>query len=106
MDSDSRSHDTVKLGNAAAFLRTLMREAGEILQGYRQSKQFASIQKSGVDFTTEADLTVDGFLRDKLRDKYPQSAFLTEETAPADITGIEAFTTAKYLWVIDPLDGT
>jgi myo-inositol-1(or 4)-monophosphatase len=106
MDSDSESVDTINLDDAAAFLRNLVREAGELLLGYRQSRQFAAIEKSGVDVTTEADQRVDRFLHERLSARYPHSAFLTEETARPDVSGIQAEATANYLWVIDPLDGT
>ncbi len=103
MDIDSQSGEPINLAEAADFLRSLVTEAGEILLDYRHSRQFVTIQKPGVDVTTEADQTVDRFLHDRLLAGYPRSAFLTEETAPPDLSGAAR---AADLWVIDPLDGT
>jgi myo-inositol-1(or 4)-monophosphatase len=103
---NSALSDTINLDEAAAFLRTLVRDGGDMLLGYRASQQFTSIQKSGVDVTTEADQALDRFLQDSLSNRYPQSAFLTEESAPSDPAGLEASRSTEYLWVIDPLDGT
>lgn len=81
----------------------LIRRAGAILSELFYSGEFNSRQKAGVDFTTEADKRVDKFLRDNLKQQYPDSKFLTEETAPKDYS---KFINAENLWVIDPLDGT
>src|SRR5205085_1274218 len=67
------------------------------------SQEIQIHQKEGVDFTTKADIEVDSFLQEKIRDKFPNTQFLTEETAPSNFLSLR---TAEKIWVIDPIDGT
>ncbi|MCL4374936.1 NUDIX domain-containing protein [Patescibacteria group bacterium] len=91
------------LDEVESSLIQLVKEAGIILRRYFESGGFTQRQKAGVDFTTQADCEVDQFLKDKLAKKYPNSNFLTEESAPADYASLAD---KGNLWVIDPLDGT
>ncbi len=91
------------LSNAGDKLQILIKEAGKKLCRYYSSKDYACRQKAGVDFTTQADEEVDKFLRDSLKKEFPQSNFLTEETALEDYSSLAS---TENLWVIDPLDGT
>lgn len=94
---------TLDLTEAQKFLTDLISRAGEMLRRYFSSRNFTSRQKEGVDFTTQADEEVDAFLREHISKAYPQTNFLTEETAPADYSSLRD---TENLWVIDPLDGT
>lgn len=91
------------LTEARKYLIDLVLQASEILKKYFASGQYSSRRKQGVDFTTQADEEVDVFLRENIAKKYPQTNFLTEETAPDDYSSLKE---ADNLWVIDPLDGT
>ena len=51
------------------------------------------------DIVTEADLAVNKYLVDTIRDVYPDHGFITEEMPAEKIN-------AEYVWVIDPIDGT
>lgn len=91
------------MDNQYVDLKEIVTEAGEILKGYFKSQKFTSKSKGGVDFLTQADEEVDLFLREAIKKKYPQTQFLTEETAPSDYLSLKE---TENLWVIDPLDGT
>lgn len=87
---------------AKIFLTDIIKEAGEMLKRYH-ANGFATKSKGGFDIVTEADEAVDAFLQQKIREKYPDTQLLTEETAPKDYWTLQD---VENLWVIDPLDGT
>lgn len=95
--------DSINLTEARKYLVTLATQAGEILKRYFVSRDFTQRSKGGVDFTTQADEEVDAFLLEQIKKHYPQTHFLTEETAPKDYSPLRD---VNDLWVIDPLDGT
>lgn len=96
----------IGLTEARIFLITqIIPTASGLLKQYFESGNFTSKSKGGVDFVTTADEKTDKFLIESIKRKYPQSQFLTEETAPKDYSN-PTFRTAKNLWIIDPLDGT
>lgn len=106
MDMNSekeKREDIVDLEEAENFVSELALQAGEILKKHFELRDFTSKSKGGVDFTTQADEEVDKFLRENIAQKYPQTKFLTEETAPKDYSML---VNEENLWVIDPLDGT
>jgi myo-inositol-1(or 4)-monophosphatase len=81
----------------------IAKEAGEIAKKYFRRSDLASHSKGGSDFVTQADLEVDEFLRNRLSQEFPNTQFLTEETAPEDYGSLK---NAEDLWIIDPIDGT
>ncbi|MBI2195764.1 MAG: inositol monophosphatase [Candidatus Levybacteria bacterium] len=95
--------NSIELTEARKYLVDLVPQAGETLKRYFASRDFTQRNKDGVDFTTQADEEVDAFLIEQIKKQYPQTNFLTEETAPADYSSLED---TSDLWVIDPLDGT
>lgn len=78
-------------------------QAGSILNDLFGSKTLATTEKSGVDFTTQADIQADGFIQRLVKEKYPHATLLTEETAPGDY---QSLINVENLVVVDPLDGT
>lgn len=93
----------INQGEAKIYLTEVVTQAGKMLREYFISRDFTSRHKKGVDFTTQADEEVDVFLQKAIKRQYPQTNFLTEETAPDDYSSLRE---ADGLWVIDPLDGT
>jgi myo-inositol-1(or 4)-monophosphatase len=93
----------VDLTQARKYIIELAEEAGQTLKKYFVSGDFTQTSKGGVDFATQADYEVDAFLLEQIKKQYPQTNFLTEETAPADYSSLKDL---DNLWVIDPLDGT
>lgn len=98
-----KTSQNIELNEARNYLLILLPKAGKILMNYFTSKKYEIHKKQGNDFATDADLEVDRFLRDNLSKKFPQSNFLTEESAPDDYSTL---IDAQNLWVIDPIDGT
>lgn len=95
--------NSVELTEARKYLVSLVSHAGKTLKEYFDSRNFTQRSKGGVDFTTQADEEVDAFLLGEIKKRYPQTNFLTEETAPSDYSSLKE---TSDLWVIDPLDGT
>lgn len=93
----------INLTEARNYLSELLPQAGETLKKYFISRVFTQKSKGGVDFATQADDEVDTFLLTSLKKRYPQTNFLTEETAPKNYSHLKEL---NNLWVIDPLDGT
>lgn len=94
----------IDIEQAKYFLtRHVIPTASSLLKKYFYEGHFSIKQKQGVDFTTQADEEVNSFIVNKLKEKFPQSEFLAEETAPPSYKGFEL---KKNLWIIDPLDGT
>lgn len=93
----------INLNEAREYLIDLLPRTGEILIRYFKSDALTSKSKGGADLLTQADMEADLFLLNNLKKKYPQTAILTEETAPADYSSLKNL---SNLWVIDPLDGT
>ena len=56
--------------------------------------------KGQQDMASEADLNTELLIRDRLRERFPEDAFLGEET------GRTEFATGQGIWVVDPIDGT
>jgi myo-inositol-1(or 4)-monophosphatase len=74
--------------------------AGEILrQGYQTTLQISV--KSGLhNLVTQFDHAAEKAIIDLIKEKFPNHAFLAEES------GASSQTDAPVLWIIDPLDGT
>ncbi len=81
--------------------------AGRELMNYFVDPQLEMRDKSasgGVsyDLVSDADLTSERVIADRLRQAFPDHALLGEETLG---TGMDV-STQEHLWIIDPLDGT
>lgn len=74
------------------------RAGGEVLQHWRG--RFAVRSKAPADLVTEADFQSQRRIREIVLKAFPDHDFLGEE---ADGIPTE---TAKYRWIVDPLDGT
>jgi myo-inositol-1(or 4)-monophosphatase len=92
--------DIVDPGAAATHLAGCVREAGQLaLSMFRTPvKQWT---KAGSSPVCEADIAVDRLLRDRLTAAHPQAAWLSEESED-DASRL----TSRYVWIVDPIDGT
>jgi myo-inositol-1(or 4)-monophosphatase len=90
----------VELAQAAAHLAASVRQAGALaLSMFRTPiKNWTKGESSPV---TEADIAVDQLLRRLLAGESPGFGWLSEESAddPARLS-------ARYVWIVDPIDGT
>jgi myo-inositol-1(or 4)-monophosphatase len=84
--------DRLNLAKVLAF------DAGKLLMKYHGN--LASYDHKGkVDLVTEADRASEAFIFDQVQRRFPNDAFLGEETG--ERSGISG-----YRWLVDPLDGT
>jgi myo-inositol-1(or 4)-monophosphatase len=82
------------------FLKTIIKEAGEIGKEYFVRGVSHKEKSHAADLVTEADIAVSEFLVKKIRETYPDHHIKSEELADDINPG------AEYEWVIDPIDGT
>ena len=77
-----------------------VQEAGDLIGNNFQNLQDADIQSKGKnDFVTRVDREAEAVINRALLKEFPQHQILGEESGYSRPKG-------KYLWVIDPLDGT
>jgi myo-inositol-1(or 4)-monophosphatase len=88
------------LAGATPQLAAVLREAGAIALRTFQTplRTWLKNQSSPV---SEADIAVDGFLRERLAGPATGCGWLSEETADD-----RSSATARRLWIVDPIDGT
>lgn len=78
------------------------REAGEYIVRAGERLDRLNVQaKSMNDFVSDVDHQAEKLILDELRSKYPDHAFIAEESASAEVDRSK-----EHVWVIDPLDGT
>lgn len=83
------------------FAQTLILEAGQVAMSYFDRFETLEVHSKGIqDMASEADLTVEQLIRDRIAAAFPGDDFLGEESVPTltdDTVGV---------WVVDPIDGT
>ena len=83
------------------FASILIEEAGALALGFFQRLDTLTVAHKGVqDLASEADLETEQLIRDRLVVRFPEDAFLGEETGRAEVAG------SRGIWVVDPIDGT
>jgi len=83
------------------FASSLIKDAGQLALDYFHRLGTLTIKQKGEqDMASEADLNVETLIRDRLRSRFPEDAFLGEET------GRSEFSVGQGVWVVDPIDGT
>ena len=78
------------------------REAGQILME-KFGRKIRISKKGNINLVTEADLTSEKYIVEKIRSRYPKHTILAEESGEsvAIVDGDK-----RWKWIIDPLDGT
>lgn len=89
------------LSNAGYFIVKISQEEGEKLKN-QFVKIHRDIRKGTIALTSEIDEGAEDSLISKIKQKFPQSQFLTERTPPSNYKKIQ---NSDYLWVINSLDG-
>ena len=83
------------------FASGLIQEAGGLALGYFQRLETLTVRRKGQqDMASEADLHTEVLIRDRLKARFPEDAFLGEETGRSEVASSEG------IWVVDPIDGT
>ena len=86
----------------ANFICSLIQNAGQLTLSFFQ-KNFEITEKSdNQGIVTSADFASEELIKTKIHESFPDHDILAEES------GMERFSSSdsKYLWLIDPLDGT
>lgn len=79
--------------------RTAVLTAGENILKKYYAHDFSVRYKGDIDPVTTADTKTENFIINALRKKFPDIAFLCEESCPKDLRD-------DTFWILDPLDGT
>jgi myo-inositol-1(or 4)-monophosphatase len=83
------------------FGSVLIEEAGALaLSFYRRLGSLTIRSKGTQDMVSEADVEVEKLIRGRLNERFPEDAFMGEESGRDDVAG------AAGIWVVDPIDGT
>jgi myo-inositol-1(or 4)-monophosphatase len=83
------------------FACDLIQEAGHLALDYFRRLDTLRVHSKGPqDMASQADLNTELLIRDRLKEKFPEDAFLGEET------GRTEFASGQGIWVVDPIDGT
>ena len=77
----------------------ISKEAGELIRNAFGKAHSIEFKTNELNLVTETDKASEKLITDFIRKKYPSHGILAEE-------GSEQNTSAEYLWVVDPLDGT
>jgi myo-inositol-1(or 4)-monophosphatase len=84
------------------FANSTARYAGELALRYFNDLSALKVHSKGVqDMASEADLAVENVIREAIAQRYPEDAFLGEESS-ADFR----LESGKGTWIVDPIDGT
>lgn len=75
-------------------------QAGAILRSFWGKTNDIHQKQDYWDLVTEADLASESFILDRMKAAFPEHRILSEEA------GLSEKADARYLWCIDPLDGT
>ena len=91
-----------EISNILEFMKDLASDAGSIITSYFRGHFNVESKGDGpdsIDIVTDADKASERFIMDQVRKAFPSHDILTEETK-TETTG------SRFLWIIDPLDGT
>ncbi|XP_077979039.1 inositol monophosphatase 1-like [Glandiceps talaboti] len=81
----------------------IAREAGEIVRKALDSDITIEDKGCSTDIVTETDKKVEEMIISRLKDKYPHSSFIGEESV---VVGQQSELTDNPTFIIDPIDGT
>ena len=85
---------------AKSIAEKAAREAGKLLnENFYKAKGVSSKGNRG-DIVTDIDLKAEKIILDSIKSNFPDHDILSEEA------GSKGDSTSKYMWVVDPIDGT
>lgn len=86
------------------FAIKLAQKAGKAI--LKEAKNIQITEKSKNDFVTNADQAAETLITNAILKKYPDHAILAEEASFNVNIQAKDYVKSKYIWIIDPLDGT
>lgn len=81
------------------FMKEIIIEAGILTQKYFGINKAKYTKEHEQDFVTESDLKSNELISNAIKKKFPDHGIISEEEPNYQVD-------AKYVWVIDPIDGT
>ena len=79
----------------------LIEEAAAVALDFNRRLDSLTIKSKGTqDVVSEADVEVERLIRERIAERFPEDAFFGEES------GLSEVKDARYIWVVDPIDGT
>lgn len=100
-DEDSPRAAADDLADRFAFALDLIEKAGSLALDYFEHRDHLTVRSKGrQDMASDADLETETLVRGQLAERFPEDAFLGEETGRGKVDGAEG------VWVVDPIDGT
>ncbi|KAK4038825.1 inositol monophosphatase [Parachaetomium inaequale] len=109
---DTKSLTERELDDIYAFAVQLGKDAGKLLLEAAQSRfngentQEVVEKDSSVDIVTKTDEDVEAFIKTSINQKYPDHAFVGEESYSKGSSRAYLISDAAPTWCVDPLDGT
>jgi len=85
------------------FSLELVKSCGELIKNAFYGEKRVSEKSSATDLVTETDQMVEKMLIEGLREKFPDTRFIGEESVAG---GEKCELTSDKTWIIDPIDGT
>merc|ERR1711892_795371 len=103
--STSKKEEKAKLMYAEQFefSLALVKKCGEVIKAAFNADKKICKKSSHTDLVTETDQLVEKMLIGGLRERFPDSRFIGEESVAA---GEKCEVTERKTWIIDPIDGT
>ncbi|MBI5754240.1 inositol monophosphatase [Candidatus Peregrinibacteria bacterium] len=92
-------HDLLKFAIKTA------KKAGKLALAY-QKKGLQIEEKSKNDLVTNADKACEKLIIAEIMKAHPDHAVIGEESSFIHKTSIKNYANAKYIWIVDPIDGT
>ncbi|TPX16630.1 uncharacterized protein E0L32_003571 [Thyridium curvatum] len=89
------------LQDICSFLVDTAKEGGRIILAAKPSAFEATAKKNSADIVTETDQAVEAFVRGRLTERYPDFAFIGEESYQCGATIPQ-----RPTFIVDPIDGT
>ncbi|TWT52204.1 Inositol-1-monophosphatase [Thalassoglobus neptunius] len=83
------------------FATELAQAGGDVLLRHRKEGTVIR-EKARNDLVSEADLESERVIKQAIANRYPDHVILAEESE----NGLDSYSEADHLWIIDPLDGT
>ena len=97
-------YENINIIECEKLAEELARGAGAIIKEYFGSKVGIEFKNGKeIDPVTEVDFKCQEFISREIKKYYPDHQFIGEES---DKVGNESCGKSKYVWVVDPLDGT
>lgn len=98
-----------KISEILSFMQDIAYEAGEIILEFQKQRQGLQLINKGQEgIASEADEASEVFIIKSIAENYPKHKILSEEDyfKGKNRELLKELKNSKYVWVIDPLDGT